>query len=98
MALEAISARERYALLMDSWTELFAGVVGGDPLGGRGVGADGEGGVAAVVAEPRLAALEGPHLYHAAATLAGAEKLGSAPSSAGHSGYGVGIRHAPGVV
>ena len=32
MALEAISARERYALLMDSWTELFAGVVGGDPL------------------------------------------------------------------
>ena len=32
MALEAISARERYALMMDSWTELFAGVVGGDPL------------------------------------------------------------------
>ena len=32
MALEAIFARERYALLMDSWTELFEGVVGGDPL------------------------------------------------------------------
>ena len=37
MALEAISARERYALLMDSWTELFAGVVGGDPLDFPGV-------------------------------------------------------------
>ena len=34
MALESISARERYALVMDpgSWTELFEGVVGGDPL------------------------------------------------------------------
>ena len=32
MALDPISARERFALILDSWTELYGDVVGGDPL------------------------------------------------------------------